>query len=140
MAYLFDTNAISETLRRRPNPEYLGWLSSVPAEQQFTSLLVVAELLAGAYGSPSPGKWLERIENEVLAAITVLDFDYACAHQFGKLRAYLRGLGRPIGDVDTQIAATALTFDLVLVTANSKHFNQVPGLTTRAFQPGEGSY
>jgi predicted nucleic acid-binding protein len=37
MAYLFDTDAISELLRPRPFPDYVAWLSTVPREEQFTS-------------------------------------------------------------------------------------------------------
>lgn len=36
--------------------------------------------------------------------------------------------GTPIGDMDTQIAAHALTEDLILVTHNIKHFDKAPDL------------
>ena len=49
MSFLFDTNAISETLRRRPNLGFVDWLDSLPPEYQFTSIVVVGELFAGAY-------------------------------------------------------------------------------------------
>jgi tRNA(fMet)-specific endonuclease VapC len=45
-------------------------------------------------------------------------------------------LGIPIGDIDTQIAATAIRHDLTLVTANIKHFRKVPGLALKTFTPG----
>lgn len=44
MAFLFDTDAISEVLRRRPLPGYVRWLSGVPRAEQFTSAVVVGEL------------------------------------------------------------------------------------------------
>ncbi len=53
MAFLFDTDAISEVLRRRPLPGYVRWLSGVPRAEQFTSAVVVGELFKGAYGSVS---------------------------------------------------------------------------------------
>lgn len=136
MPYLFDTNALSESLRKRPNPDYLSWLCQVPAEHQFSSIVVVAELLAGAYESADPEKWLQRIESDVLPALTILEFDYNCAREFGKLRAFMRRLGRPIGDIDTQVAASALAYDLTLVSANSRHFALVPDLKLRPFRPG----
>ena len=37
MAFLFDTDAISETLRPRPDPGYLAWLDTVPRDEQFAS-------------------------------------------------------------------------------------------------------
>lgn len=136
MAYLFDTNAVSEVLRRRPNPDYLNWLRTVPAQDQFTSILVVAELLAGAYASPATDKWLERLEQDVFPTLIVLEFDHRCAHTYGKIQAHLRAKGTPIGDTDVQIAATALAFDLTVVTANEKHFERVPGLRLHIFRGG----
>lgn len=48
--------------------------------------------------------------------------------RFASLRRGLRQRGRIIGDMDILIAATALERDLVLVTGNIKHFEQVPDL------------
>jgi predicted nucleic acid-binding protein len=136
--YLFDTNAISEVLRPRPNPEFVRWLDSLPTEHQFTSIVVVAELYAGAYHSAAPSKWLRRIEETVFPSITILDFDLECAHQYGRIYAQLALSGIPVGDVDTQIAATAQRHDLTVVTANVKHFENIPGLRLRAFTAGTG--
>ncbi len=37
MAFLFDTDAISETLRPRPDAGYAAWLATVPRDDHFTS-------------------------------------------------------------------------------------------------------
>jgi predicted nucleic acid-binding protein len=137
--YLFDTNGISEALRPRPNPEFVRWIGSLAPEQQFTSIVVVAELYAGAYRSAAPSKWLQRIDEDVLPSLTILDFDIDCAHSYGRVHAHLSRRGIPIGDVDTQIAATALRYDLLLVTADVKHFQNVPDLKMRSFIPGADS-
>ena len=50
------------------------------------------------------------------------------ADEFGRLKASLRRNGTPVGDFDTQIAAHALAEDLILVTHNTRHFENVPGL------------
>jgi tRNA(fMet)-specific endonuclease VapC len=136
VSYLFDTNAISEALRRKPNPDYLRWLRSLSPEHQFTSIVVVAELYAGAYHSPSVDKWLTRIENDILPRLTILGFDLDCAREYGKIRARLQKLGSPIGDLDTQIAATAMRHELTLVTANVVHFQRIPELQLKTFRPG----
>lgn len=136
MGYLFDTNAVSEILRPRPNTELVEWLSELPREDQYTSSIVVAELFAGAFRSANPDKWIDRIENAVLPVLTVLGFDAACGRTYGEVHAALSKTGKPIGDVDTLIAATALHFGLEVVTANVKHFERVPGLGIRAFTPG----
>jgi predicted nucleic acid-binding protein len=50
MAFLFDADAISELLRRRPAPSYIEWLATIPREDQYTSAVVIGELYKG--GSP----------------------------------------------------------------------------------------
>jgi predicted nucleic acid-binding protein len=136
VSYLFDTNAISETFRPRPNAELVRWLDGLSREEQHTSTVVIAELYVAAYRSPAREKWLGRIEKLVLSRMTVLTFDLGCAHELGRLQAALRDAGAPIGEVDTQIAATALQHRLTIVTANDRHFRRVPGLVVRSFSPG----
>ncbi len=138
MSYLFDTNAISEVFRRRPNPEIVRWLQDLPREEQYTSTVVVAELYEGAYRSRARERWLTRIAERVLGTMTVLAFDLDCAHEYGRLQAQLRSSGVPIGDVDTQVAATALCHRLTIVSANERHFRWIPGLQVRSFTPGDG--
>lgn len=128
MAFLFDTDAISEVLRPRPAASYLRWLRRIPREEQFTSAVVLGELYKGAYGSPDVQRHLENIETRVLPAVTVLVYDAAAARLYGEVRAGLEGAGRPLADADLQIAATALLHDLELVTGNVKHFARVPQL------------
>lgn len=128
MAYLFDTDAISELLKPRPAPGYVRWLAAVPREEQFTSAVVVGELYKGAFRSPAVARHLENIEKRVLPAVTVLSYDVAAARVYGQVRARLESAGRPLADADLQIAATALLHGLELVTGNVKHFKPVAGL------------
>ena len=128
MAYLFDTDAISELLKPRPAAGYLRWLAGVPREDQFTSAVVVGELYQGAFRSSAVARQLENIERRVLPSVTVLSYDTAAARVYGEIRALLEDAGRPLADADLQIAATALVHDLELVTGNVKHFRRVPQL------------
>ena len=128
MAYLFDTDAISEVLKPRPAAGYVTWLAAIPREEQFTSAVVVGELYNGAFRSSAAARHLENVEKRVLPAVTVLSYDVAAARVCGQVRAHLESAGRPLADADLQIAATALVHDLELVTGNVKHFKRVPGL------------
>jgi predicted nucleic acid-binding protein len=128
MAYLFDTDAISEVLKPRPAAAYVRWLASVPREEQFTSAVVVGELYKGAFRSSAVARHLENIEKRVLPAVTVLPYDAPAARVYGQIRAQLESAGRPLAVADLQIAATALLHDLELVTGNVKHFRRVPRL------------
>jgi tRNA(fMet)-specific endonuclease VapC len=128
MAYLFDTDAISELLKPRPAAGYVRWLAGVPRQEQFTSAVVVGELYKGAFRSSAVARHLDNVEKRVLPAVTVLSYDLAAARVYGQVRARLESAGRPLADADLQIAATALLHDLELVTGNVKHFRRVPGL------------
>jgi predicted nucleic acid-binding protein len=128
MAYLFDTDAISEVLKPRPAAAYVRWLASIPRDEQFTSAVVVGELYKGAFRSSAVTRHLDNVEKRVLPAVTVLSYDVAAARVYGQVRAQLESAGRPLADADLQIAATALIHDLELVTGNVKHFKRVPGL------------
>ncbi len=128
MAYLFDTDAISELLKPRPATGYVRWLGGIPREEQFTSAVVVGELYKGAFRSSAVSRHLESIEKRVLPAVTVLSYDLPAARVYGEVRARLEATGRPLADAELQIAATALLHDLDLVTGNVKHFSRVQGL------------
>ena len=48
MAFLLDTNVLSELRKKRRNePKVQGWLSSVDSEDLFTSVIVVGEIRRG---------------------------------------------------------------------------------------------
>ena len=128
MAYLFDTDALSEVMRPRGRKNYLRRVSDIPREEQFTSAVVIGELYKGAFRSSNPPKYVDFIESEILVNLTTLPYDTASAKVFGQLRSQLEIIGRVIEDSDLQIAATAVHHGLELVTGNIKHFERVPGL------------
>lgn len=128
MAFLFDTDAISELLRPRPAPGFVDWVATVPRSEQFTSAITVGELFKGAYRSAERARHLRNIEERVLPAVTVLPYELSAARVFGRIRSDLEARGEILPDADLQIAAIALYHDLELVTGNLRHFERIPGL------------
>jgi tRNA(fMet)-specific endonuclease VapC len=128
MAFLFDTDAISELLRPHPAIRYIQWLLGVPREDQFTSAVVIGELYIGAYRSAMRGYHLKNIEQRVLPAVIVLPYDVATAKVFGQTRARLEECGAILPDADIQIAATAIYHDLELISGNLRHFSRIEDL------------
>ena len=128
MAYLFDTDAISELLRPRPLRPYVEWLKTIPRDAQFASAVTIGELFKGAFRSAAKERHLVNIEERVLAAVTILPFDLSTARVFGMIRAALEASGTILPDADLQIAATAIYHDLELVTGNIRHFRRIPDL------------
>jgi tRNA(fMet)-specific endonuclease VapC len=64
----------------------------------------------------------------MLQQFPILDFDETAAETYGVLWTNLRRRGRPIPVIDAQIAAIALSHELVLLTADVRHFAEVDGL------------
>ena len=128
MAFLFDTDAISELLRPRPATAYVKWIMKVAREEQFTSAVVIGELYNGAYRSQDRERHITNIEQRVLPAVTVLPYDISIAKIFGNIRAHLEEIGTILPDADIQIAATAIGHNLELITGNLRHFSRISDL------------
>ncbi len=99
------------------------------------STLVVAELDYGAKVSQRAKENLEKLY-QFLNIIQVVPFDVECAKVFGTVKSKLRSLGKPTGEVDTLIAATAMAHEATLVTSNKKHFENIEGLKVEVWPTG----
>ena len=97
-----------------------------------TARVSEAELRVGPHRSPDPVAELLRTER-VLAGCTILEFDATAARIFAEVKAHLLNIGRPVGDMDVQIAAVALAGSQPLVTRNARHFADVPGLRVESY-------
>ena len=124
MTHLLDTNICSAHMRR---PAGLAHRFFQHAGQIAISTVVLAELYGGAYKHPNPPKLLALIA-DLLQEVAVLDFDSACAQEFGKLQGSLLLQGITVSVADLMIAAVAKVQDLTLVTNNTVDFKSIPGL------------
>jgi predicted nucleic acid-binding protein len=129
MAYLFDAGAIAELLRPRPAEAYLGWLGTVPREEQFTSAVAVAELYRAAFRCTARDRHLAALDQRLRQAVTILPYDRGPAVVFAALRALLELSATPLPDADLQIAATAVYHGLELITPDLRRYRQVPAVT-----------
>lgn len=91
------------------------------------SALVVAELNYGAKASQNASRNLEKL-TRLLDVVQIVPFDLECAETFGSIKSRLRNIGKPTGEVDGLIAATAIAHKAVLVTGNKRHFEHIEGL------------
>jgi tRNA(fMet)-specific endonuclease VapC len=127
--YLFDTDILSGLMRRSPSLGLVRRVASVPPVEQATTAITLGELLYGATRlGPTGGALLARVEALVSENLPILPFDEDAARRYGRLRAALEAAGTPIGDADMRIASIALARGLVVVTANTRHFERVPDL------------
>ncbi len=123
--YLFDTDTLSYVVKRVPPPAFLARLASIPAEQQFTSVITVGEMVYGAYRSERRDSLLRSLEDKLWSNIRVLPFNRQAAETYGRLCADLERQGKPLAEPDLRIAAIALRYDLTVVTGNVRHFSRV---------------
>ncbi len=128
--YLIDTNILSELIKKNPNPNFINKLKSTPSDTLFTASICVMELRYGAIRRGNIGNLWARIEQEVLSKIRILPFSYKEALKAGDLIYHLYSIGQPIGIEDIMIASIAMSNNLIVVSANIKHFTRIPGLKT----------
>ena len=126
--YCFDTDILSAVLRRDPPLRLIRRLAVTPPAQQFTTSITYGEMIYGAAKRGSAAL-ADRIRALLHHAVTVLPFDAAAAERYGHLRAGLEADGMPLAEPDLRIAAIALSRSLTLVTANTRHFDRITGLT-----------
>ena len=129
MSYLLDTNVISEPWSKRPNPKVKAWLQKTPNHLLYLSVLSLGEIRRGVE-KLQPGEkktelmtWLEQ---QVPAWFDnrLLPIDHDVADRWGHLLALAQ---RSLPVVDSLLAATALKFNLTMVTRNVQDFD-VSGL------------
>jgi toxin FitB len=125
--YLVDTDVISELRKKdKANPRVTAFFKDAAARDLplYLAAVTIGELRRGAelirYRGDTRqanvlGRWLDALLAE--HGENVLSFDADAAQLWGRLR-----VPHPKNPLDKQIAATALLYDLTLITRNVKHF------------------
>jgi tRNA(fMet)-specific endonuclease VapC len=126
MAYLLDTNIVSE-LVAHPSGPVARRIGVIDEEAVATSIIVAGELRFGAVKRGAQ-RLIRRVE-AVLAAFAVLPLEPPADAVYAELRAALERHGQLIGANDLWIAAHAVALGRVLVTADAG-FSRVSGLKT----------
>jgi tRNA(fMet)-specific endonuclease VapC len=126
--YLFDTDCLSNILKKAPSPLLIKKLESLPKGLQFTTSINVSEIYFGAYRSRNQEKILKAYEDKVFPNVNILPFDTGSGKIYGRLKALLEKRGFSKSEPDLRIAAIAIQHNMILVTGNKKHFMNIPGL------------
>lgn len=124
MSYLIDTNVISELVKKNPDNNVILWFESIPNDKIYISVITLGEIRKGvdqitqAHKKEKLRVWLEHQLPDWFQD-RILPIDSSVADRWGRLVAQAR---RPLPAIDSLIAATALHFDLSLVTRNESDF------------------
>ncbi len=126
MKYLLDTCVVSDFIKGEKNT--LDKLKNIPPNEISISSIAVMEIQYGISLNPKYGKIIEPVILDLLASITVLDFNQNDAIQAAKIRALLKQIGQPIGSYDVLLAGIALNNQLILVSSNTSEFSRINNL------------
>jgi predicted nucleic acid-binding protein len=96
---------------------------------QFTTAISVGEIYFGAMRSAQAERILKAYEEKVFPQLTVLAFDEESARVYGKLKARLEKRGMGTSEPDLRIASIAVLHKLVVITGNTGHFENIPGVS-----------
>ena len=124
--YLLDTNICIYIINKKPQT-VIDKIKTLKPSQIKLSSISVGELEYGV------SKSINREKNRIalfdfISAFDILPFDDGDAEIYGLIRATLEKNGEVIGPYDMQIAAQAISNDLILVTNNEKEFKRIKNI------------
>jgi predicted nucleic acid-binding protein len=137
---ILDTNVVSEPMHPSPSPTVLAWWAQQQTDALFITSVTLAEILYGIALLPHGKRraallaGAERMFGKVLTG-RILPFDEAAARAFPEIVIRRRAQGKPIADLDAQIAAIARSRNALLATRNTADFE---GCGVRLVNPWQG--
>jgi tRNA(fMet)-specific endonuclease VapC len=126
--YLLDTGSAGDFINRRGGCWARARAAVAAGHRVGTTLPVVGELYAGVELSQTREPNLVRLRR-ALRPLRLWPFDRAAAEEYGRLFAALRRLGRPMQQIDIQVAAVALNLGNCTVVTTDSDLSAIPGLS-----------
>ena len=123
--YLLDTDTVVYILKG--NPAVTEHLKRHLHDPMKISVITYMELYYGAYKSQRVTANAARVK-ALGQSIEMAPMNAAAAETFGMIKAALEFVGSRLDDFDLAIAATALSYNLTLVTNNTVPFSRIDGL------------
>ena len=124
MSFVVDTDICSAFVRgdRLVSARFLQYTGSLSV-----SAITMGELLVWALRAKAPPQRLSDVFH-LLQHASLLEVTLDVARVYGDVQAHLMDTGMRAPQMDMMIAATALLHGFTLVTHNSRHYANVPGL------------
>lgn len=122
MSYCLDTNIIIDFLRN--DKKIVDLIKDISDDELFTTYINLCELYKGAYLSSRTESELKIIHN-FINSLEILDFSEDSCDFFGKEYARLSNVGKITQESDLMIASIAKVNDLIVITRNKKHFENI---------------
>jgi tRNA(fMet)-specific endonuclease VapC len=127
MAYLVDSTLVIDHLAENPAASLL--INQLVADGIVLSIVTYMEVFQGVIRSEQPEKAAEKF-HAFTDTVLILPFSFAVAERCARLRETLRSQNKRVNSraLDLIIAATALEYNLTLVTNNTGDFKDIPDL------------
>jgi tRNA(fMet)-specific endonuclease VapC len=129
MAYMLDADWVINALAGRKRADTL--LQKL-APTGITIWITVGEIYDTAFAYANPEAHLSAFR-QFLRPYQVVGVNEPIMERFAEIRSLLRRRGQLISDFDILLGATALHYDLTVLTFNRKHFSRIPDLAL--YQP-----
>ncbi len=123
MAFLTDSNVLSEAMKPRPDDRVTSWLESNESDLVIDSI-ILGEIRPGVLQLPR-GRRRQQLElwfEEIVSGIVCIPWDDQSALRWADLLVEMRQKGRTMPILDSMIAATALIHNLTVATRNRRDF------------------
>ena len=125
MRYLLDADWIIQVLAGRR--EAVLAHKRINPEEIAVSYIIIGEIYDVAFSYANPEGHLQTFR-QFLAPFPILDLNEPIMERFAEIRSFLRRRGEIISDFDILIGATAVFYDLTVLTYNKRHFTRIPDL------------
>jgi tRNA(fMet)-specific endonuclease VapC len=122
--YLLDTNICIYYIKGSYNLKEK--FQQIGPENCFISEITLAELKYGVANSQREQKNQQAL-NDFLSGIQVIPI-FKALDTYASEKTRLRQEGNLIDDFDLLIGSTAVTFDMIMITNNTKHFSRITGI------------
>ena len=133
MPFLIDSDWVIDHLANVPQAVRL--LERLASDRIAISIVSYMEAYQGIGRSPHPQQAQNQFQT-FIESVPILPFSPAVARRCARLREELQSQGKRVNTraLDLIIAATALEYDLTLVTRNIQDFQDIPDL--EIYHPG----
>jgi len=121
---LLDTNIVTYTSSNTSWKTIYGPI--LFGKKQYISFMTFAELLEAVHHKKMSEKNIQKYEDEIRTKYSIIPWNNSICKYFATIRVQRRN--RPISVPDALIAATAMAYDLPLVTHNARDFEGIDGL------------
>lgn len=136
--YLLDTGIAGAYVNRREGVYKRARAEVLSGNRIGIGVPVLGELFAGVEGSDSRER-NRRLLRLDLEDWTVWPFDERAAEEFGRISAELKRRGRPMQQIDRQIAAIAVSLGRCTVVSKDRDLFSVPGLDVEDWSVSEAA-